>query len=148
MDAGVKTILVEPMGFEPTTSSMPSRRAPNCATAPPGETTEPFYITRKAASMRSSLSEHNVRLEYEPMAKVTFLGAAGCVTGSKYLVEAAGKPLLVGCGIFQGSQELPDRNFKPAPLDPKNIYHLGLHHPHPHHPGLPAGPRETGLPRP
>jgi hypothetical protein len=26
---------VEPMGFEPTTSSMPSRRAPNCATAPP-----------------------------------------------------------------------------------------------------------------
>jgi hypothetical protein len=27
---------VEPMGFEPTTSSMPSRRAPNCATAPPG----------------------------------------------------------------------------------------------------------------
>src|SRR6202021_1918233 len=28
--------LVEPMGFEPTTSSMPSRRAPNCATAPPG----------------------------------------------------------------------------------------------------------------
>jgi hypothetical protein len=31
--------LVEPMGFEPTTSSMPSRRAPNCATAPPKETT-------------------------------------------------------------------------------------------------------------
>ena len=28
-------ILVEPMGFEPTASSMPSRRAPNCATAPP-----------------------------------------------------------------------------------------------------------------
>ncbi len=27
--------LVLPMGFEPTTSSMPSRRAPNCATAPP-----------------------------------------------------------------------------------------------------------------
>ena len=26
---------MEPMGFEPTTSSMPSRRAPNCATAPP-----------------------------------------------------------------------------------------------------------------
>ena len=29
--------LVEPMGFEPTTSSMPSRRAPSCATAPPKE---------------------------------------------------------------------------------------------------------------
>src|SRR5690242_13024200 len=32
-----RAILVEPMGFEPTTSSMPSRRAPNCATAPPEE---------------------------------------------------------------------------------------------------------------
>jgi hypothetical protein len=31
-----KVQLVEPMGFEPTASSMPSRRAPNCATAPPG----------------------------------------------------------------------------------------------------------------
>jgi hypothetical protein len=35
-DAGLTEKLVEPMGFEPTTSSMPSRRAPNCATAPPG----------------------------------------------------------------------------------------------------------------
>jgi|HubBroStandDraft_6_1064221.scaffolds.fasta_scaffold34330_3 hypothetical protein len=37
--------LVEPMGFEPTTSSMPSRRAPNCATAPPGKNSDYFYIT-------------------------------------------------------------------------------------------------------
>ena len=29
--------MVEPKGFEPSTSSMPSRRAPNCATAPPNE---------------------------------------------------------------------------------------------------------------
>ena len=47
------------------------------------------------------------------MAKLTFLGAAGCVTGSKYLVEAAGKRLLVDCGMFQGSPELQDRNYKP-----------------------------------
>ena len=53
------------------------------------------------------------------MAKLTFLGAAGCVTGSKYLVEAAGKRLLVDCGLFQGSNELKDRNWKPLPVDPK-----------------------------
>ena len=44
------------------------------------------------------------------MAKLTFLGAAGCVTGSKYLVEAAGKKLLVDCGLFQGTDDLKERN--------------------------------------
>jgi hypothetical protein len=42
---------VEPMGFEPTTSSMPSRRAPNCATAPPGKLLERFYLTEMDASI-------------------------------------------------------------------------------------------------
>ncbi len=35
--------MVEPMGFEPTTSSMPSRRAPNCATAPPEELQKVYH---------------------------------------------------------------------------------------------------------
>src|SRR6266576_2656623 len=56
------------------------------------------------------------------MAKLTFLGAAGCVTGSKYLVEAAGKKLLVDCGLFQGTNELKDRNWKPLPVDPGAIF--------------------------
>jgi metallo-beta-lactamase family protein len=69
------------------------------------------------------------------MAKLTFLGAAGTVTGSKYLVEAAGKRLLVDCGVFQGSQELSERNFKPLPIDPKTIDYLVLTHAHLDHTG-------------
>ncbi len=69
------------------------------------------------------------------MAKLTFFGAAGTVTGSKYLVEAAGKRLLVDCGIFQGSQDLSERNFKPLPVDPKTIDYLVLTHAHLDHTG-------------
>ena len=69
------------------------------------------------------------------MAKLTFLGAAGTVTGSKYLVEAAGKKLLVDCGIFQGSQELSERNYKPLPVDPKTIDYVVLTHAHLDHTG-------------
>lgn len=69
------------------------------------------------------------------MAKLTFLGAAGCVTGSKYLVEAAGKRLLVDCGLFQGTSELKDRNWKPLPIDPKSIDYAILTHAHLDHTG-------------
>src|SRR5499427_1828574 len=69
------------------------------------------------------------------MAKLTFLGAAGCVTGSKYLVEAAGKNLLVDCGLFQGTNELKERNFKPLPVDPKTIDYAVLTHAHLDHTG-------------
>jgi len=69
------------------------------------------------------------------MAKLTFLGAAGSVTGSKYLVEAAGKRLLVDCGLFQGTSELKDRNWKPLPVDPRTIDYLMLTHAHLDHTG-------------
>ena len=69
------------------------------------------------------------------MAKLTFLGAAGCVTGSRYVVEAAGKRLLIDCGIFQGSDELKDRNWKPLPVDPKTIDYAVLTHAHLDHTG-------------
>src|SRR5215469_18834127 len=69
------------------------------------------------------------------MPKLTFLGAAGSVTGSKYLVEAAGKRLLVDCGIFQGSDELQERNWKPLAVDPGTIDYAVLTHAHLDHTG-------------
>src|SRR5437667_3534250 len=53
--------LVEPMGFEPTTSSMPSRRAPDCATAPPGK-----------SNFLDSTTRMRLRLEYELYGKTHF----------------------------------------------------------------------------
>src|SRR6202048_1346220 len=69
------------------------------------------------------------------MAKLTFLGAAGSVTGSEYLVEAAGKRLLVDCGIFQGLRELTERNYQPLSIDPRTIDYVVLTHAHLDHSG-------------
>jgi metallo-beta-lactamase family protein len=69
------------------------------------------------------------------MAKITFLGAAGTVTGSKYLLEAEGKRLLVDCGLFQGSRELNQRNWQSLPIDPATIDWLVLTHAHIDHTG-------------
>jgi metallo-beta-lactamase family protein len=69
------------------------------------------------------------------MAKLTFLGAAGSVTGSKYLVEAAGKRLMVDCGIFQGTNDLKERNYKPLSIDPQTIDYGLLTHAHLDHTG-------------
>ena len=69
------------------------------------------------------------------MPRLTFLGAAGTVTGSKYLVEANGKKLLVDCGVFQGGKELRQRNWTPLPLDPASIDWVVLTHAHIDHTG-------------
>jgi metallo-beta-lactamase family protein len=69
------------------------------------------------------------------MAKITFLGAAGTVTGSKYLVEAEGKRLLVDCGLFQGPKELRLRNWDKLPIDPATIDWVVLTHAHIDHTG-------------
>ena len=69
------------------------------------------------------------------MPKITFLGAAGTVTGSKYLVEAGGKRLLVDCGLFQGSKELQQRNWNNLPVDPATIDWVLLTHAHIDHTG-------------
>ena len=69
------------------------------------------------------------------MPKITFLGAARTVTGSKYLVEAEGKKLLVDCGLFEGSKELKQRNWDKLPIDPAAIDWVLLTHAHIDHTG-------------
>jgi len=66
---------------------------------------------------------------------LTFLGAAGTVTGSKHLLEADGRRILVDCGLFQGLKELRLRNWAPLPVDPATIDALILTHAHLDHCG-------------
>lgn len=69
------------------------------------------------------------------MLEIEFLGATGTVTGSRYLVHAAGKRLLVDCGLFQGYKQLRLRNWAPFPADPKSIDAVILTHAHLDHSG-------------
>ena len=66
---------------------------------------------------------------------VTFYGATATVTGSKTLVEVAGKRLLVDCGLFQGYKTLRDRNWAPLPFDPASLDAVLLTHAHIDHSG-------------
>jgi len=75
--------------------------------------------------------------------QLTFLGAAGTVTGSKYLVEADGRRILVDCGLFQGLKQLRMRNWNPFPVPPSSIDAVILTHAHIDHTGyLPLLVRE------
>ena len=67
--------------------------------------------------------------------KITFLGATQMVTGSNFLVEAAGKKFLVDCGMFQGREELEEENYNPFDYDPKEIDFMLLTHAHIDHSG-------------
>lgn len=69
------------------------------------------------------------------MTAIQFLGATGTVTGSKYLVEHAGRRILVDCGLFQGYKPLRLRNWAPLPIDPARIDHVILTHAHLDHTG-------------
>lgn len=67
--------------------------------------------------------------------KITFLGAAKTVTGSNFLVEAAGKKFLVDCGMFQGKAELEIENDEPFEFNPADIDFMLLTHAHIDHSG-------------
>ena len=67
--------------------------------------------------------------------RLSFLGAAGTVTGSRYLVETGGKRILVDCGLFQGFKKLRERNWLSFPVEPGSIDAVVLTHAHLDHSG-------------
>ncbi|WP_449385236.1 MBL fold metallo-hydrolase RNA specificity domain-containing protein [Cellulomonas soli] len=66
---------------------------------------------------------------------LTFLGAAGTVTGSKFLFDDERARILVDCGMFQGEQAWRRRNWDPSPVDPAGIDAVVLTHAHLDHCG-------------
>jgi len=67
-------------------------------------------------------------------AKLTFLGAAENVTGSRYLLEINGSRLLIDCGLYQ-ERSLADRNWAPFPIAPSSLDAVLLTHAHIDHCG-------------
>jgi metallo-beta-lactamase family protein len=66
---------------------------------------------------------------------VTFLGAAGTVTGSRYLLEADGRRILIDCGLFQGKTDLKQKNWEPLGVDAASLDAVILTHAHIDHTG-------------
>lgn len=67
--------------------------------------------------------------------KVHFLGAAGTVTGSKFLIDTGENKILVDCGLFQGLKQLRLLNWDYPPVDPAEIDAVVLTHGHMDHTG-------------
>ena len=67
--------------------------------------------------------------------ELTFLGATGTVTGSKYFLKAADKRILIDCGLFQGLKQLRLKNWAALPVNPKEIDYVVLTHAHIDHSG-------------
>ena len=76
---------------------------------------------------------------------ITFLGASGTVTGSKYLVESGSTKLLIDCGLFQGEREWRDRNWDHPQFSPEQITATLLTHAHIDHTGMLPRMAKLGL---
>jgi len=66
---------------------------------------------------------------------LTFLGGAGSVTGSKYLLETGDKKILIDCGLFQGDKDLRVLNWSRFPVDPASLTAILITHAHMDHTG-------------
>ena len=69
------------------------------------------------------------------MMKIRFLGAAGNVTGSRYMVETDRARVLVDCGVYQ-ERQYASRNWDPFPVPPSSLDAVLLTHAHLDHCGL------------
>ena len=67
--------------------------------------------------------------------QLQFLGAAGTVTGSRYLLDTPALRVLVDCGLFQGYKPLRLRNWAPFRAEPESIGAVVLTHAHLDHSG-------------
>src|SRR3972149_1934812 len=65
-----------------------------------------------------------------------FLGAAGGVTGLKFLFSYSGEQVLIDCGLFQGLKELRLKNWAPVPIDLARLRAVILTHAHIDHSGF------------
>lgn len=75
--------------------------------------------------------------------QLTFLGATGTVTGSRFLIDHNGARLLIDCGLFQGPKSLRSKNWESFPIDPASLDAVVLTHAHIDHSGyLPALARD------
>jgi metallo-beta-lactamase family protein len=69
------------------------------------------------------------------VAEITFVGAAGTVTGSKHLLTAGGHRLFVDCGLFQGTKSVTALNDAPLPVEPDDVEAVVITHGHLDHIG-------------
>ena len=68
--------------------------------------------------------------------KVKCMGAARTVTGSCYIMEAAGRRFAIDCGMHQGNAEIDKRNWDVDIYDPRAIEFMLMTHAHMDHAGL------------
>ncbi|GAB2467983.1 MBL fold metallo-hydrolase [Hymenobacter qilianensis] len=114
----------------------------------PSASSEKAQVARPATHSAESIVEPWIPFEESLLdVSLTFLGAAHCVTGSKYLLTLDKGPkrrqLMIDCGLFQGLKELRLRNWEPLPLPVPDLEAVVLTHAHIDHSGyLPRLVRE------
>jgi metallo-beta-lactamase family protein len=83
----------------------------------------------------SAYARSVTRVDAHDAPALTFLGGAGTVTGSAFLLDTAGARVLVDCGLYQGRKELRELNWEPFPVDPATIDAVVVTHAHLDHCG-------------